>query len=70
MTQGSLFDPERTMPTACTVPGCGAIRLPGQDTVVTCRCDLDRAVDGWTGNRPRLCLNVWDPSAAQFPEGY
>ena len=69
MTDRTLFDVGKTVSTACPVPGCGAIRLPGQTTVPTCQTDLDRATQGWTSNRPKNCLNQWD-STAPFPQGY
>jgi hypothetical protein len=60
--QTELFDPSRTVATPCAVPGCGAIRLPGQHKVPTCQTDLSRATEGWTRTRPRACLNQPQPS--------
>lgn len=65
--QAELFDVSRTVPTACPVPGCGAIRLPDQHKVVTCATDLERASAGWTGARPKACLNTHNPDAADIP---
>ena len=69
MNERPLFDPSTTVATACPVPACGAIRLPGQTTVPTCHTDQQRALGDWQ-RRPRHCLNALDPSTAPFPEGY
>jgi hypothetical protein len=68
MTDRPLFDVDRTVPTACPVPGCNAIRLPGQDKVTNCQVDAARAVE-WTA-RPKACLNQFDPTANPWPEGF
>lgn len=67
MNQSTLFDPSRTSPTPCSVPGCQAIRFPGQQLVPTCEHDRDQAFQGWTRNRPRGCLNAYDPQHAEIP---
>jgi hypothetical protein len=64
-----LFDPETTVPTWCTVLGCGAIRLPGQTVVPTCNIDKERALGNWRF-RPTACLNAYDPATAAWPEGF
>jgi len=66
--QMPMFDVSRTVPTACPVGSCAAIRLPGQDQVPTCAHDLNR--DEPRGKRPRACLNTIDPATTPFPEGY
>jgi hypothetical protein len=63
--QHELFDPSTTVPTACPVGWCPAIRLPAQTKVPTCAHDLDRE-----GPRPRGCLNAHDPAHAPWPEGF
>ena len=65
MNQPELFDTSRTVSTACPVPGCGAIRLPGQDRVVTCDVDLARAT-AWV-TRPPNCLNMPKPQHTGIP---
>lgn len=65
MNQRKLYDPATTVPTACPVGRCQAIRLPGQTKVITCAHDLDPS-----GRRPKQCLNHVDPATAPFPEGY
>lgn len=65
MTQRELFDPARTVAIACPVGHCQAIRLPGQDRVITCAHDLDPQ-----RKRPRGCLNAIDNSKTDFPEGF
>lgn len=53
-SQPALFDPNTTTSRACSVPGCGAHRLPHQTGFVpTCRHDLDRD----TTKRNPQCLN-------------
>ena len=59
MNDPQLFDPERTIPTACPVGHCEAIRLPGQDRVVTCSHDLEPA-HPYRTKRPKGCLNAID----------
>lgn len=71
MSQPSLFDPSQTVPTPCPVPGCQAIRFPGQTKVPTCDVDRDRALGispRW--KRPGGCLNTYDPAHDPFPKGY
>ena len=69
MNDRALFDVDRTVSTACPVPGCGAIRLPGQAKVIT--CDYERVVFLERDHRrPKGCLNTFDPTADPFPEGY
>ena len=70
MRQPNLFDPDKTVVTPCPVPGCGAIRYPGQDKVTTCEVDRDRAVGTGRRFRPKTCLNAYDPEHAEFPEGF
>ena len=65
MNTPTLFDPDRTTPQACTVNGCPAIRFPHQQTVITCRHDLDPTE--YRGKRPRLCLNRHDPATDPIP---
>lgn len=64
--QRELFDPTTTVPTACPVGHCQAVRLPGQDRVVTCAHDLDPE----RRHRPRACLNAIDNTQTPFPDGY
>lgn len=64
--QRALFDADTTVDKPCPVPGCGAIRLPGQDQVVTCAHDLNPE----PRRRPAACLNAHDPHTAPFPPGY
>lgn len=62
-----LFDPATTQPAPCPVPGCAAIRLPGQTgPLPTCQHDLDRAA-GIHELRPKACANKVDPSTAPIP---
>lgn len=63
MNQPELFDPSRTVPTACPVGRCQAIRLPGQTRVVTCAHDLEREL----GKRPKGCLNTYRPEHVEIP---
>jgi len=67
--QPQLFDPARTSPTPCPVPGCQAIRFPNQERVTTCEVDRDRAL-GHSRRRPAWCLNASNPQTDPFPEGY
>lgn len=69
MNQAELFDPSRTIATACPVPGCGAVRLPQQERVPTCAIDQQRATGDWP-RRPQSCLNSVDPATAEWPEGF
>lgn len=69
MNQPELFDVSRTVPTACPAGHCQAIRLPGQQRVVTCEYDLEPA-HPYRGKRPKGCLNTYDPATAPLPEGY
>ncbi len=66
MNQPELFSPAATVPQACPVGHCQAIRLPDQDRVLTCAHDLDPE----PSRRPRGCLNAYDPATAPMPEGY
>ena len=63
--QPALFDPERTVPKSCPVPGCGAIAYPNQTKVVTCHIDRER-ITGWV-SRPKTCLNTVDPATEPIP---
>lgn len=63
----ALFDADQLVEKPCPVNGCGAIRLPGQDRVATCRHDLEPP-DDRPYRRPNGCLNR--QPANQFPEGY
>lgn len=65
--QPQLFDVDRTTPQACPVPGCGAIRLPGQDKVVTCEYDTAKHFGEWTGGRPKGCPNYPRPEHQPIP---
>lgn len=65
-----LFDPSRTSPTPCPVPGCQAIRFPNQERVVTCEVERERALGNPNRYRPSICLNAYDPATASFPDGY
>lgn len=63
MTTLTLFEPPKTCP-------CGAVQTPGQDTVPTCRYDLQQHLEPWQRdhpNRPRACLNTHDPATAEVP---
>ena len=60
-----LFDPTRTSPTPCEIPGCHAVRFPPQDRTPSCAYDLHHE----TPNRPRGCLNAHQPDTAPWPEG-
>ena len=64
-----LLDVTKTIATACPVPGCGAIRLPGQDKVITCEHERVAFLER-DHRRPNGCLNAFDPTADPFPEGY
>jgi hypothetical protein len=66
MKQTELFDVSRTIPTPCPFGACQAIRLPGQDRVLTCAHDLEPE----PGRRPRGCLNTYDPATAPLPDGF
>lgn len=61
-SQRPLFDPATTVAVTCPAPGCGAIRLPGQERCVTCQHDLER-----DGKRPQGCLNTYRPEHAEVP---
>lgn len=63
-SQRPLFDPATTVAVTCPAPGCGAIRLPGQERCVTCQYDLERD----QRKRPNGCLNrAPDPATAEIP---
>lgn len=65
-TQRPLFDPTSLQALPCPVPGCQAIRTPGQTgRIITCSHDLDR-----DGRRPRGCLNRVDNAHTPWPQGY
>lgn len=67
MVTPQLFDPATTEPAPCPVPGCAAIRLPGQQgQLLTCQHDLDRAA-GVHELRPKACANNVDPATAPIP---
>lgn len=67
MSTQPLFDPASLQPLPCPVPGCQAIRLPGQNgRVPTCQHDLEPD----QRRRPNGCLNRHDPHTAPFPPGY
>jgi hypothetical protein len=68
VNQPELFDASKTVPTACPVGACAAIRLPGQHRVPTCAHDL--STEDPRGKRPRHCLNTIDPATTPFPEGF
>lgn len=68
VTEPTLFDVSRTVPTTCPIGHCQAIRLPGQDRVPTCQHDLSTHEP--RGKRPRHCLNTIDPATTPFPDGY
>lgn len=63
MKQTELFNPARTMPCPCPVGWCQAIRLPGQDRVITCAHDLNPE----HRRRPRGCLNTYQQEHAEIP---
>ena len=67
MNEPQLFDPARLTSTPCPVPGCSAIRLPGQDKVPTCDTDRQRATATEWVRRPNACLNQPNPTTAQIP---
>ena len=65
--QPALFDPARTLPQACPVPGCQTIRTPGQTGhLITCAHDRDLAL-GQLGKRPKHCLNRIDNAHQEIP---
>ena len=66
VNQPELFDVTRTVPTACPVGNCQAIRLPGQHQVSTCAHDLEPE----HRRRPNGCLNTIDNRHSVWPEGY
>ena len=66
-----LFDPATLEPAPCPVPGCGAVRLPGQTgPLLTCQHDLDRAAGDTTTRRPRNCANTINPAHTPWPDGF
>lgn len=67
MNQPTLFDPARTSPTPCPVPGCEAIRFPNQHRTPTCHIDRERALGGDWVRRPAQCLNHPTPESDPIP---
>lgn len=59
----ALFDPDKVTDTSCPVPWCGAIRLAGQDKVITCAHELDPE----HRRRPKGCLNTYRPEHTPIP---